>query len=392
MANPAMPLETEMLEVTTEAAVEEKAKLRSHFGRFDIFFFLICTIVGLDTLGAVVELRRPGVHLADLPRRLLLPSLCPAHRRAGLRLPRGGRPLHLDQARLRRGWSAAVNAVLYWLSNPIWLGGALGITRSTAFNEFFLATLGRVGSYVFALAASSGSPPGPPSCRSGSASGSRRSAPGSDLLLGVLHHLRSSSTRSRTASRAFGGGDFKPTYAVFIAAVPVLFFNYVGFELPSAAGDEMKDPQKDVPFTVIARRCSWRSCCYGVPILAILLVLPADQITEPRRVRRRHQDRLHRLRRRRRRGDGTVRDPDGRRRGAGRPGRDRLHLGAAVQRHDLDHGRRPGAGGGRATTAAARASSGLLRQFGTPVAVNLLSGWSRRVFIVAAFTFTGATR
>ena len=33
--------------------------------------------------------------------------------------------------------------------------------------------------------------------------------------------------------------------------MPVLFFNYVGFELPNAAGDEMKDPQKDVPFTVL---------------------------------------------------------------------------------------------------------------------------------------------
>ena len=50
------------------------------------------------------------------------------------------------------------------------------------------------------------------------------------------------------------GGEFKPTYALFIALVPVLFFNYVGFELPSAAGDEMKDPQKDVPVHRAPRR------------------------------------------------------------------------------------------------------------------------------------------
>jgi hypothetical protein len=43
----------ELVEHTTVAAVEEKAKLQKHFGRFDIFFFLICTLVGLDTLGAV---------------------------------------------------------------------------------------------------------------------------------------------------------------------------------------------------------------------------------------------------------------------------------------------------------------------------------------------------
>ena len=43
----------ELVDRTTKAALEEKAKLQKHFGRFDIFFFLICTLVGLDTLGAV---------------------------------------------------------------------------------------------------------------------------------------------------------------------------------------------------------------------------------------------------------------------------------------------------------------------------------------------------
>ena len=45
----------EFVDFTTAAAVEEKAKLRKHFGRFDMLFFLICTLVGLDTLGAVAS-------------------------------------------------------------------------------------------------------------------------------------------------------------------------------------------------------------------------------------------------------------------------------------------------------------------------------------------------
>ena len=57
---------------TTKAAVEEKAKLQKHFGRFDIFFFLICTLVGLDTLGAVSNDGAAGVHLAGVPGHLLL--------------------------------------------------------------------------------------------------------------------------------------------------------------------------------------------------------------------------------------------------------------------------------------------------------------------------------
>src|SRR5690349_21899255 len=46
-------MDEQLIEHTTAAALEEKAKLRKHFGRFDMFFFLICTLVGLDTLGAV---------------------------------------------------------------------------------------------------------------------------------------------------------------------------------------------------------------------------------------------------------------------------------------------------------------------------------------------------
>src|SRR5206468_10040675 len=76
----------------------------------------------------------------------------------------------------------------------------------------------------------------------------------------------------------FGGHAFLPTYAVFIAAVPVLFFNYIGFELPSAAGEEMKDPQRDVPFTVF-RSALGTILLYGVPILSILLLLPKSQVT-----------------------------------------------------------------------------------------------------------------
>ena len=58
----------------------------------------------------------------------------------------------------------------------------------------------------------------------------------------------------------------------------MLFFNFVGFELPSAAGDEMKNPQRDVPFTVM--RAAIRRCCSTASRSSpILMVLPTDQIT-----------------------------------------------------------------------------------------------------------------
>ncbi|WP_240677392.1 amino acid permease [Actinacidiphila soli] len=37
------------------SAAAERQKLRKHFRRFDILFFLLCTIVGVDTIGTVAS-------------------------------------------------------------------------------------------------------------------------------------------------------------------------------------------------------------------------------------------------------------------------------------------------------------------------------------------------
>lgn len=54
----------------------------------------------------------------------------------------------------------------------------------------------------------------------------------------------------------FSGHDAAPTRAVFIGLVPVLLFNYVGFELQNGAGEEMNDPQRDSRSASSAARCS----------------------------------------------------------------------------------------------------------------------------------------
>jgi len=76
----------------------------------------------------------------------------------------------------------------------------------------------------------------------------------------------------------FGGHAFLPSYAVFIALAPLLFFNYTGFELPSAAGEEMTNPQRDVPFSIL-RSALLTIFFFGGPILGVLLVLPPGQAT-----------------------------------------------------------------------------------------------------------------
>ncbi len=61
-----------------------------------------------------------------------------------------------------------------------------------------------------------------------------------------------------------------------VALVPRVLFSLVGFELPSAAAEEMQDAAKDVP-AGIGTSVVATGLLYGVPLLGILLVLPTSQ-------------------------------------------------------------------------------------------------------------------
>ena len=63
------------------------------------------------------------------------------------------------------------------------------------------------------------------------------------------------------------------------ALVPLLLFNYVGFELQNGAAEEMENPQQRRAGLRASRRRRSACSCYVIPILGILLVLPLDKVT-----------------------------------------------------------------------------------------------------------------
>ena len=106
------------VDYTTAAATEEKAKLQKHFSRFDIYFFLICTIVGVDTLGQVASNGAEGLTwllvlavLFFIPYALLTAELGAAF------TEEGGSYVWTRLAFGR--FTACINAVFYWFSNPV---------------------------------------------------------------------------------------------------------------------------------------------------------------------------------------------------------------------------------------------------------------------------------
>jgi glutamate:GABA antiporter len=82
----------------------------------------------------------------------------------------------------------------------------------------------------------------------------------------------------RHGVHGFPVSHLSPTRSIFLALVPVLLFNYVGFELQNGAAEEMENPEKDVPLAVLWSGLIGVSL-YVVPILGILLVLPAKAIS-----------------------------------------------------------------------------------------------------------------
>jgi amino acid transporter len=268
-------LPADLFEETTAAAVQEKSKLQRHFKRFDMLFFLICTLVGLDTIGSVAGKGAQAftwlIFLAIFfffPYALLIAELGSAfHEEGGAYIW-----TKLAFGRLTSG----LIAVLYWISNPIWVGGSLAITAITAFNVFF-TNMGDTWKYVFALAFIWFTVA---SAIISFDKGKWIPTIGAWCRILVLSFFTLSVViyAGEHGVHGFASSSYKPTYLAFILLVPVLVFNYVGFELPNSAGDEMTNPQKDVPFTVI-RSAVGAVVLYGAPILAILLVLPASAIT-----------------------------------------------------------------------------------------------------------------
>ena len=128
-------MDTRIRAVTTQAALAEKKKLRKELRFFDLIFFSVAAIIGLDTLGAF------AANGAQALTWLLISSVT-------FLLPYGLLTAELGSAFPQEGgvyeWCklaggrffACLAAMLYWISNPLWVGGTLAVTAIAAIKTF----------------------------------------------------------------------------------------------------------------------------------------------------------------------------------------------------------------------------------------------------------------
>ena len=278
------------IETTTALALEEKSKLKKSLRRVDMLLFTICAMVGVDTLGQVSSFgAQTFFWIAILSVFFLLPYAL-VMSELGSTFTQEGGPyewMKLCYGRLTAGFGA----VLYWITNPLWVGGTLCFLASAAFSEYFIhlggpkiSFLGDIPiadllfklafiwfSIVVAIAALE----------------KGKWIPNFGAVCRAFVLLFFSFTvliyAFKHGIHGFGFSDFIPGATstsgtlVFLGVVPLLLFNYVGFELANGAAEEMVDPQKDVPKSVI-RSAIATVILYSLPIFGILVVLPTDKI------------------------------------------------------------------------------------------------------------------
>jgi amino acid transporter len=264
-------------ERTTSLALHEKAKLFKSLRRFDLLLFLVCAIVGLDTLGQVSSYGAQTFTWVIVLAVVFLFPYALVMAELGSAFTQEGGPYEW----MKLAWGrfvAGIGAVLYWVTNPLWVGGSLCFIATEAWStNFFKIGSGTVGDYLFkaifiwvsigvAIVA----------LRHG------KWIPnfGAIVRFAVLGFFSITILiyAIKNGVHGYAASSFSPSTAVFIGLVPLLIFNYVGFELQNGAGEEMQNPQRDVPRTV-AGSGILAVIFYGIPIFGILAVLPTQKIT-----------------------------------------------------------------------------------------------------------------
>ena len=82
----------------------------------------------------------------------------------------------------------------------------------------------------------------------------------------------------RSPANDFSPASLVPQWGDSLAFLPVLLYNALGFELMSSAGDEMRDPQRDVPRVTLLSGLVI-AAVYTLGVLGILLAVPLEELS-----------------------------------------------------------------------------------------------------------------
>ena len=119
-------MDVNLREVTSSAALEEKKKLRKEFKYLDMIFYTLAALIGLDTIGAFASNGAQSLTwLVISAITFLFPYALITAELGSTFTQEGGMYEWCKMAGGR--FFAALAAMMYWVSNPLWLGGTLAV-------------------------------------------------------------------------------------------------------------------------------------------------------------------------------------------------------------------------------------------------------------------------
>lgn len=261
----------------TAFAAEQKQHLVKTLGRFDMVFFTVAVIVGLDLIGQAASNGYEAFTWAFVLVLLFLVPYGLVMAEIGSAFTAEGGPYEWVKLSMDRFW-ASMNTMFYWVTNPLWIGGSLAFIGTEAWSSgisdissggffdyvfkflFIWLTISsaiisfKVGKWIPTLGAIL-----------------KVALVGFFAVTVVVYGIQN-------GVQGIDTGELKPSTAGLLAIVPLILFSFVGFEGQNGAAEEMKDPQKDVPSSIL-RSGALATFCYLTPIFLVLLVLPSDAIT-----------------------------------------------------------------------------------------------------------------
>ncbi|HEY5005756.1 MAG TPA: APC family permease [Ktedonobacteraceae bacterium] len=283
-------MDINLREVTSSATLEEKKKLRKEFNYLDMIFYTLAALIGLDTIGAFAANGAQSLTwLVISAITFLVPYALLTAELGSTFTQEGGMYVWCKMAGGR--FFAALGAMMYWVSNPLWLGGTLAVGSIAAIKSFWFGSLryqfggnpttdaaveilialffvwGTIWCAILSLRV-----------------GKYISVFGSYLKLALLGIFVILAVIFLFTGHSKGGSlnlaDLVPTnFGLIVSAIlPILIFQWQGFEVQNGAGEEMENPQRDVPRSII-RAGIVAVVAYAAFLITILLVLPKDQLT-----------------------------------------------------------------------------------------------------------------
>ena len=135
--------------VETAFAAEQKQHLVKTLRRFDMVFFTVAVIVGLDLIGQAASNGYEALTWTVVLVVLFLVPYGLVMAEVGSAFTAEGGPYEWVKLTMGRFW-AGLNTIFYWVTNPLWVGGSLAFIGTAAWSSGISNIAGgSVSDYLF---------------------------------------------------------------------------------------------------------------------------------------------------------------------------------------------------------------------------------------------------